>query len=112
MIENYSEARFWLDVAVLTGVIANTAYTWLANRSKVNKAAIEQVGHRVGGLERRIGELEADVRHLPGRGDVDDLHERITGVSNQMGEMRGELHGINRTLSLIHQSLLDERNSK
>lgn len=107
---DYAAARFWLDVAVLIAVAANTAYTWAANRSKVNKAAIAEISNRVGKVEQRMSDLEADVNHLPDRGDIDTLHDRITGVSNQVSEVSGELRGIDRTLQNIHQSLLAERN--
>lgn len=109
MIDDYGAARFYFDVVVAVGVVLNTGYTWAANRTKGNKVAIEQVRQQVVHLESRFSTLESQVQHLPGRADVEELHDRITEVANLVSETRGELRGINRTLENIHQSLLAER---
>jgi hypothetical protein len=104
--------RFFGDLLMGAVVTANTLYTWFANRSRVNKAAIDSLEKELHGIRGRVGVLESEVKHLPNHDDLGDLHEKVNRVAHGMERMGGQLDGINRTLGLIHESLLSERNSK
>lgn len=109
---DYGAARFWMDFGALIAVGINAVYTWFTGRTKANKTAIEKMDSKVAGVSSRLTAIEADLRHAPSRSDIDELHERVTIATNELGQVRGELHSMNRTLTLIHQSLLDERIKK
>lgn len=109
---SWDKWRFFGDLLMGSVVIGNTVYTWLVNRTRVNKAAIESLRGDLHGIRGRVVVLETEVRHLPDHDDLGELHEKVNQVANVMGEMKGEMHGINRTLTLIHESLLSERNGK
>ncbi len=112
-------ATVWMIVhTAITLFIA--IYTWVGNRDKVSRQAIEGVdedlrkmGMRIDKDLRsvgvRVGVLEETVRHMPGKSELDTLHKRITEAREVQQAMQGELHGMNRTLNLIHEYLLHNR---
>lgn len=109
---DWDKWRLTLDFVVIVAVLANTVYTWIANRSKANKQAIEHVANELHGIRGRVGVLETEVHHLPDHDDLGNLHEKVNQVANGMERVGGELAGMNRTLHLIQESLLAERNGK
>lgn len=104
---DYSAGRFWLDVLQLGGVVALGVYTWVVNRTKVNRTAIRAVEDSVGELSRRVSMVETDMRHLPQHSDMGELHEKVNAIANSIGKLEGELDGVGRTLSMINQHLLN-----
>lgn len=109
---DYDKWRFLFDLLVLAGLVVHGVYTWVMNGSKANQAAIDQVGEDVSGVKRRLDVLETEVSHLPDHSDLGTLHEKVNQVASVMGEMKGEMHGISRTLTLMHESMLQERNPR
>lgn len=94
---------------VLTWGVA--LYMYLANKGKVTNS-------RIGELERdmdgkfdahadRLARLEQDVRHGPTHDDLKRIHSRIDTISGDIKTLGGEFQGANRTLSLIHEFLLN-----
>lgn len=84
-------------------------YTWISNRDKVGRDAIGAVGDRLGGISNRVSALEEAMKHVPSKTELAILHKRITEVSEAQKTMQGELHHMNRTLSMIHEYLLNHR---
>lgn len=107
---DWDAARFSLDVLALAFAGGAALYTWVSNRRTATKAAIDRVDERVSRTEERVSAVENDVRHLPSHEDLGHLHEKVNEVGLSVNRLGGELEGMNRTLSLIHQSLLQERN--
>lgn len=105
---DYTAVRFWWDAAITVLLAVNVVYTWVINRTRVNKAAIDRVDGRVGGMEHRLTQLESDVRHLPDHDDMGHIHEKINGVDSAMRRIEGELTALNRTMSLINEHLLNK----
>jgi hypothetical protein len=104
---DYSAWRFWFDVLQLIGVLFIGVYTWIVNRSKANRTAIDRVDARVSRVQDRVTLLENDVRHLPDHDDLGAIHDKVNTVASGMSHIQGELHAINRTLNLINEHLLN-----
>lgn len=130
---NYVAWRFWIDMLVLVGVIANTAYTWWSTREKVNSkrflrlendvkervtsAAIDAIEKerevscerhrgRTSSIEGEIKKLATEVQHLPGQADIARVHARMDSVSKEMDQAVGELRATRRQLDLVLEQLL------
>lgn len=99
---------------VLTWGVA--LYMYLANKNKATNS-------RIGELERdidtkldahadRLARLEQDVRHGPQHGDLKRIHGRIDEVAGSMRRLEGEFGGASRTLTLIHEFLLNNGGKK
>jgi hypothetical protein len=104
---DYSHMRFWFDLVQTCFVIGLAIYTWIVNRTKANKDAIDLVDGRVTQIQERVTLLENDVRHLPDHDDLGAIHDKVNVVANSMSSIQGELHAINRTLTLINDHLLN-----
>ncbi len=86
-----------------------------ADFAKVHKS-IELLAERVGEAEEQVTRIEADLRQIPDRREVQALGERIsrveTAVATSTEAMRGvekTVTKIDHTLSLILQHLLGEK---
>jgi hypothetical protein len=127
--------KLWVDIGqfALTGLVA--FFVWLTRQSQVNRDAISRLSGdlderidqgeaRLIRLEaaqrsvpdstqcaehmRRIAEVEASVRHLPGQDDIKRIHARIDRSSELVAKVDGRLDGIERNLQLIIEQLLDQ----
>lgn len=104
---DYGQMRFWFDLVQTCFFIGLAIYTWIVNRTKANKSAIDMVDARVGAIQERVTLLENDVRHLPDHDDLGAIHEKVNVIAAGMGQIQGELSALNRTLALINEHLLN-----
>lgn len=104
---DYTAWRFWWDVVITVLLGANVVYSWVVNRSKANASAIKEVDTKVIDLKERVTELENEVKHLPDHDDLGALHEKVNSVDRGIGELKGELRAINRTMQLINEHLIN-----
>lgn len=104
---DYDAARFWWEVAMTLGLLANFVYQVIVARSKANKEAIAAVAETVDDIDTRVTTLESEVRHLPDHEDLSEIHEKVNAIANGMGVIQGELAALNRTLGLINDHLLN-----
>jgi|SRR6185369_75747 len=61
---NYAEYKFYLDIVVLVGVVANTGYTWWSNREKVTSqrfvALEKEVAERIKPTDLKTAKADRD----------------------------------------------------
>jgi phage shock protein A len=105
---DYTAMRFWFDVIQVVGICALTVYTYVVNRTKANRAAIDRVDEKVDGLALRLNQLESDVRNMPDHDDLGDLHEKVNTIANSMSKIEGALTALSSNMALIHEYLLNE----
>ena len=131
---DYTAMRFWMDVGQTVATVAIGIYVWWdKHRTKIAKRFAEleswedEHEHRVDALETAIegmqeqfsthqnqmGQLDrgmiavqAELRHLPGKKEIDMLTRQIGDMNEKMGRMDGRLAGINRAVDLMNQHLL------
>lgn len=101
--------RLILQIGQFAAMVVVAVYSWVLSRTKANKDAIAKVDNRVQGIERRLERVESDIHNLPSHSEIAALHEKINRVAAAQERNNGVLTGIQSTLHLIHQSLLDER---
>jgi ABC-type transporter Mla subunit MlaD len=117
---NWDAARFAFDLAQTLFMAGVAIYVWWTNRSRATKKSIEEVDQhiekvatafttRANALERRVDGVEKDLSHLPSHDELGALHEKVNGVANTMNQVQGELRGINTTLNLINEFLINKR---
>ena len=132
---DYAAGKFWLDIAVLIGVAANTLYTWWANRAKVTSrrfAALEkEVAERISkedfkdakrqkdqdcakhkdetkGLEQAYHTLSREVDKLPSRSEIKELSDSMRTLTEKIGNLDGRMSGVNRAVDLINEFLIEQ----
>lgn len=106
---NYDALRFWFDFIQLVAVVALAVYTYLVNRTKANNDAIKALDQQLTQVDKDLREVETVVKHMPTHGDLGQIHEKVNAIGSTTNEIKGELGGINRTLSLINEHLLNGR---
>lgn len=118
---DYAAWRFWLDIAqwALTGVIG--FFLLMEKRQRVSTRVIDALKTEIRTMdsahhlllnehEKRLSVVETECRTSPNHGDLAEMYKRINEVSDGMSDMAGEMRGMRRSLDMIHQHLLNERN--
>jgi len=109
---DYQSFSFWFGVIQWLTTVGVWIYVWNVNRNRVTDERIsaleEHVDTKIDGHADRLARLEQDARHAPSHNDLKRLHQRLDEVNGELKEMRGEFSAANRTLSLIHQHLLEK----
>lgn len=104
---DYDALRFWLEIIVLIAVVANTFYTFISNRHKANKTAIDDVNSSVSDLVSRVDKMEVTLHGSPSHEDLSRMYERMNNVGNKLEKMSGAMEGMATQLSLINEHLLN-----
>lgn len=99
-------------------------YVYMSNKDKVTNDRIDTMQKGIGEkfvkleddlddkLEKqgeRIAGLEAKTGGAPTHTDLSRIHEKINEVSNGMSALKGEFTATNRTLQLIHETLMERK---
>lgn len=110
----YGEIKIWIDLLQWLTTAAVGLYVYAVNRHRVTNERISalesHVDERLDDHSDRLARLEQDARHAPSHDDLKRLHKRLDDMNGELKEMRGEFYAVNRTLSMIHQHLLDGGN--
>ncbi|WP_286694991.1 DUF2730 family protein [Spongiibacter sp. UBA1325] len=109
---NWDGYRFVFDLLQTLFMGALGIYAWWTSRTRATNSAIAKVETTTEQLSRRIEKLEHEIEHLPDHDDIGDIHEKVNQVATAMSNMQGELVGINRTLGLINEYLLNQGGKK
>jgi len=105
---DYGAARFYWDVVITLLVGGNFLYTWVANRSDRNNQDIQGIKRHVDGLDKEVIQLKADIAHLPNHQDMGEIHEKINDVAGDLSHMRGKIEGIDHSLKMLNEYLLNK----
>lgn len=106
---DYNAWQFWLTVAVVIGNIGVLIYTWVSNRNKAQTKDIKEIKEDVQDVETRVTKLEAgSISH----GDLSKVYDRINDVGKGVSKLEGSINGLQESVGLIHQHLLDSGGGK
>lgn len=96
---------------LITGALA--VYVYLSNKDKVTNDRIgkleDDLDGKLDGHGERIKALETRTDQAPTHTDLGKLYEKINEVSGGMKELKGEFTATNRTLQLIHETLMERK---
>jgi hypothetical protein len=102
--------KLWLDIAQLVLLALLGGYNWLTSRHRVTTSRIdeleESVDERIDLQGTRIIRIEETLKHQPGDDALGVLHDKVNGVSHSVGEIRGEIRAIHRTVNMINEHLI------
>ena len=113
---DYEPWKFWLDVAQLLGTAGIAVYLWIVGRTRYNAQKLreheEAVDTRLDSIEKEVGRLAEEVRHIPGsRAQSESLsrvHGRIDTLSERVAEMSGVVSGVRSALGRVNNYLLSQ----
>lgn len=109
-----------LQIIAIALAVANFVLTWglafymhLVNKSKVTEDRISkleaEIKQSLDELAVRQARVEQDTKHAPSHDDLKSIHRRIDEVKAAVSHLQGEFTGASRTLSLIHDYLLNKK---
>ena len=107
---DYNAAKFWLDLFNVLGLAGLGAYTWVTNRQRVTKDAIDEVTGRVIRLERETAVMKEATKNLPTHQDMDDVDKRLDEVNQGVASLSAEMKANKELLHTIHNHLLNGAN--
>lgn len=108
---DYTAWKFWLDVLQVVFTAAIGIYVWVSNRTAVNTKRIAKLegdlDERLDEQEVRLTRVEEALRHAPTHEDLKRIHARIDDVASGVSLVSGKIGETTRTLTLIHEHLLN-----
>jgi hypothetical protein len=104
---DYSAARFWFDILYWIGLLVVAGYTYLSNKAKANKAAIDRVDTRLHEEIRRIDVLEQRQAQAPTHDDIGKVYDKLNSINQTLYQMTGEFSGLRRSMELVNDYLLN-----
>lgn len=102
-------AKFLFQVLtfLMTGGIG--FYVYMSNKDKVTNDRIgkleEDIDDKLDSYSERIAKLEVGPTHS----HLGEIHNKVNEVVGEMKELKGEFNATNRTIQLIHETLMERK---
>lgn len=102
----------WWPIARDLLIFALWLHTWLNSRQAVTEKSIQSMkdefNKELSQHSDRLARQERDLVHTPTHEDFKRVHERLDKVNNELSVLRGEFTEVKRTLTLIHEVMMDK----
>jgi hypothetical protein len=109
---NFTDPRFYLDIAVIVVSIINMLFTWLRKPGEDAAKAVKALGDKVE-LERqalvlKLQTLEERVAHMPTDEEIATLRGDVHTIKAVVEGQRELLNRVERQTNIIHDHLLNQ----
>lgn len=96
---------------IVTGVVG--IYVYLTRKDTVTNERIGKleahIEEKIDDHSARLAHLETEVRAAPSHADIVKLYDKLNEFNAQLNHLTGEFKGANRTLNLIHETLMERK---
>lgn len=135
VLTDYSQYRFYFDIAqfALTGAIG--VYFWLSNRGRINRKRFvdleKDVGQKISDgdvkkmfqkrladcsrhqaqtkvLEQTATRMEAKIQSVPSWGELKSLNCSISSLSTRIAKLDGKFVGLDRVVDMINEFMINK----
>ncbi len=110
---NYSEMKFWFDVAQTLLICVVGVMNWHMARQRATTETINHLEHQIDNKldehAERLARVEQDVKHAPGHDDFKRVHQRLDNVNGELRELKGEVKAFRIALARVEQYLLEKK---
>ncbi|WP_198174374.1 DUF2730 family protein [Mesorhizobium xinjiangense] len=103
------ELRIWAGPIAAVISIATAIYTFLTASSKRNAAELEKSTQKLIDHDRRIQEIETEMRHVPSKEDISELKLQLANLAGEVGRLAESNGGVSRAVRRIEEYLLKEK---
>lgn len=86
--------------------IANTVWAWMSKGGAALAAKQHAQDKALDEHDRRILSIEAELKHLPSKEDVNGLRLQLSDVNGKLNTVESELNSVTRTMRRIEDHLL------
>jgi hypothetical protein len=108
--------QWWFVALSLINFILMIWTATVAFISNKHEKAISKIANNQKALEdvknnhmERIKGIETQLKNMPEFKNMERLHEQLHTVDNKCAEMKGQLFGIEKKLSMIDKHLMDKK---
>ena len=98
-------AKFLFQIAQFVLTCGVGFYVYMSSKDNVTNDRITVLQDDLDDKLDHHGERIARLEQGPRQSDLNDLHDRVTGVATALSEMRGEMKGMNSMLGTIDRYL-------
>lgn len=108
------EAKALVDIAQTAILVVVGIFAWVnrkdsntndridkVEKNKADKSDVMCIEH-----SKQIEKLKAEIKHSPGKSDLDQLHGRITQLNGEFSIVKGQVTAINNNVQLITDHLM------
>lgn len=136
---DYSQYRFYFDVAqfILTGAIG--VYFWISNRGRINRKRFvdlekdvskkisatdfqEMLDRQLPDCNKRLEQIKAleqnsirfgaEMQSMPSREEIRSFTDGVSRLSAKIAKLDGKFEGVNRAVDLINDHLINKGSNK
>lgn len=86
--------------------IANTVWVWMSKGGAALAAKQQAQDEAIDEHDRRILSIEAELKHLPSKEDVNGLRLQLSDMNGKLKTLESELSSVTRTMRRIEDHLL------
>ncbi|PID65583.1 MAG: hypothetical protein CR977_00850 [Gammaproteobacteria bacterium] len=121
---NKEDLAFWkfiFDITQLVITLGIAIYVWILSKHKVNATKIAQLEEahaaKISALEDKhrnelstvkteLATIQANIKHMPDKRSIHNIHERLNGQSELLRKMEGEMKGTADNTAMILETLI------
>jgi len=121
---NYDEMKVWVDLAQFLWIIGATIWAFWGDKDRAIRAKLSAHAASLGTIDVRVARIEEASEHAPSHNDLTGMHEKLNEVTAKIERIGGDVRAVKaelggvrdlitpmqRTLELVNEHLLDQRN--
>lgn len=100
----------WLAVISTGMAVLAAIYAFLTKRAAQNTTALEKLTENVNNLasatDKRLGKIEADMKHMPDAKALVDLKLELSDMKGSFGRFEEKVTSMSRTVSRVEDFLM------
>ena len=108
----YQEARFWAGIGQWLFNALVAAYLWFARKQTATNNALAIATKRIEKTEKSIIRIDGELKGLPSHPQMEALGRDIRGLTDELGQVKGRLEGLNRVADLMNEFLINQGGKK
>lgn len=106
------EIRAWLSLVSLVLAVGGIIYTWITARAKNNSSEILAIKEAQKHHDRRIQNIESELKHLPGKDEVHKLNIAVTEMRGTISTIGNQISTANLSMARIENYILQKEKDK
>jgi len=106
---DWNAAKFFLDFIALGFAFAAWIYAWRVKHDRAWQTKLAELSEVISGHEIKIVTLSERMAAMPKHGDLEQIHDRISGVKDSVSDMRSDtsmlleaVNGLKRSFDILN----------
>lgn len=91
----------WFAVAGGVLGVGGALYAWLTRDGNKALGAIDELKREMTAVEKRVSSIEAELKHLPTKEDLDDLKDRLADLSKEVAVSNKSMEAMQNVIKRV-----------